>query len=475
MQRRVEPVLNSGGYAVHHQSVVQRVSHRLYAATAGLFLAATTALPTSVYADGPLLVPPAPPTKPDPTPTALPAKTGKPAEIPTLELKELPNFPVLKTSDTETEVATPTLVVPETVAPKIITPKSSNAATDEHGYSVIKSRKRRTATALPGPLSPNPFNQSLPPVPLTPIPIEPIREPQTLQPPALVPATPRLSGPSLTGTNNAHSGEPTNAEPSLSPMLDIIEQDGPEALTTQKVGRMIDRIVLESVPNSYQNKDNWGKTREVTTGVKLGFEGLLLKANRVRRKVNHGDWTKFEFSRSSKKGQPYAVEVTKLKMVTENQFRFTAVYKIPYSASAYMQTFSRGVSLRGLVVNSTANAQLSVDCSVDIESVAAATESGRHVIMTPKVVSSSLSVVDFKADEVSGFDLSSRRQLASQTRRMLQKRLAANNKKLTTTFNQQLADPIRMPLNEVLETKWGKMMAGSTELTQAKVEKKPRR
>jgi hypothetical protein len=356
------------------------------------------------------------------------------------ESSERPRLPILSTPAVD-QMKAPSAVPAETPKPN---PESQHGHDEESEFVTVRSRKRKKG------LSGEPLQ------------VEPLPETRiaTLNP-LLIRETP--------ADEVANDPYPlTEVDVGVDPLfLTPVEprQESLKSITPGELNRLIDKIVLTAVPSRYTDDDQWGKTKTITAGVDLGMKGLFLRATRTTREVNHGTWKKFEIDRKPSQ-TPYTVTVSKLKMNNDRQFQFSAEYRVPLSTQAHRRSFNRGVRLRSLSVDAQAIVQLSVECTVNFDLVPGVTPADpKSVILDPVVDSGKLRLVEFNPAKISRLKGSTGRELGRDTERVVKQQLKKLQPGLTVSLNNQLAQQrFRVPLNDLLHTKWGRMLAGSTDL-----------
>lgn len=66
--------------------------------------------------------------------------------------------------------------------------------------------------------------------------------------------------------------------------------DGPPLQDVPTWSQLARAILLTAIPDKYQDKKQWDKTREVFDGICVEQRGLNIRVAEKRRKVNHGSW-----------------------------------------------------------------------------------------------------------------------------------------------------------------------------------------
>ena len=60
---------------------------------------------------------------------------------------------------------------------------------------------------------------------------------------------------------------------------------------------LITDIILDNIPHQYEDKDDWGRQKQIVSGLKVWRDGLKIKTKRRRKNVNHGTWTRYTVKR----------------------------------------------------------------------------------------------------------------------------------------------------------------------------------
>lgn len=439
----------------------------------------------SAGADGPaLLPPPAPPATP-----AVPKVEVPSPVLPVLEpidepVQESVEGPALPAFDESVEITTPSLdestqppALPLLQAPVLQAPvlqspvlkspilqapvlqvpvakpvdNTKTKAETEDGDTEFVTVRRR-GTKAEGKAGNTTASDNPAPVASTDVfgPLLPTHEPSPL------PAVPHLKP--VNDPYPAGAGE--NAFSNLQPME--TQYSVPHQSTPGELRRLIETMVLTAVPSRHTDDSGWGKRKTITSGVKIGLQGLFLKSERTTKEVDHGAWKKYDLDRKSN-SPSYTIDVKTLRMETDKQIRFSAIYRVPVTTLAQQVDFSRGIRLRSLSVGGVATVQLTVDVTVNVEPVARTSAEQPAVVLHPIVNSAILKMDEFQPDNSLRFKGSAGRELARETGRVVKEKLLKQNKGLARSMNAKLAtEGYQVATNDLLATKWGKMLASSS-------------
>jgi hypothetical protein len=69
--------------------------------------------------------------------------------------------------------------------------------------------------------------------------------------------------------------------------------DGPPLKDVPTWSELARAILATAIPDKYEDKKHWGKTREVFDGFRIEQRGFNMRMSERKRKVNHGTWYMF--------------------------------------------------------------------------------------------------------------------------------------------------------------------------------------
>ena len=69
--------------------------------------------------------------------------------------------------------------------------------------------------------------------------------------------------------------------------------DGPPLTDVPTWSELAKAILTTAIPDKYEDKKHWGKTREVFDGIRVQQRGFDIRFSERKRKVNHGTWYMF--------------------------------------------------------------------------------------------------------------------------------------------------------------------------------------
>jgi hypothetical protein len=144
-------------------------------------------------------------------------------------------------------------------------------------------------------------------------------------------------------------------------------------------------LVREVIPRDYEKGDDWGKTKRITTGIKVHSWDF----SRRKKEVPHGHWKKYHLELIDP-DERLSVAVRNLRPLEEGAgAAMTLELATPLRGWAQSRNYNRGVHLLTL----TAEADLEVAIAIDCEVRAKMTPKG--FALDPKVTDSRLDLKKF--------------------------------------------------------------------------------
>ncbi|HUE72475.1 MAG TPA: hypothetical protein VMP01_16445 [Pirellulaceae bacterium] len=194
-------------------------------------------------------------------------------------------------------------------------------------------------------------------------------------------------------------------------------------------------IAREHLPDEYEKTKNWGHTKRVWAGVKVERDGLRVETRRRYRQVNDGAWQRYRIDLIQPE-KHFQITVANIRQ-SENKIlaEITAVAKL--HAFGRHSQWERGVQLFSISADATARVRLKAD--VEITTRLDATKIPPDLLLSPRVTSADLEILDFRLDRVSDLDGPLVKSLSSTVREILEDKLAEKRQKLVEKMNKSLA------------------------------------
>ncbi len=232
--------------------------------------------------------------------------------------------------------------------------------------------------------------------------------------------------------------------------------NSPESPRANSFDELILNMVRDAVPREYENRKQWGKTKNVVSGLNVRFDGLELKTKRRRKEVNHGDWKLYRVTLLDPE-RDLQIELRNARQTDDGKLRFDLV------ASARLETFGRysawryDVQLISLSALAYARVQLIADCEVAmrIDPVHVPPD----IVLVPHVRDARLELLEFELDRLSQLHGDLAEELGKGLRLVIDEVLEKQRDKLTEKMNRQIAkhqDRLRLSLHDYATSRFKK-------------------
>ena len=225
----------------------------------------------------------------------------------------------------------------------------------------------------------------------------------------------------------------------------------PRALPTQSAASLADAfaaLIEFAVPATYEKRKDWGKTKNITIG--LRSEGG--KISRRKKPVRHGVWKHYKI-RLVEPEQTFHVRIEKLRAVAPGRIAFTLTLSGELDMWARAKIYQYGIHLIAFEILGDSALHLALDCEVGLR--LESTEGKRGVTIDPRVVDSRLSFTDFHLRRISNADGPVVRELGDGLRKLLEHEL--KGRKLTSKLNRAIdkkRDELSYNFEGLLESPW---------------------
>ena len=170
-------------------------------------------------------------------------------------------------------------------------------------------------------------------------------------------------------------------------------QAAPQAASTttdQSIANAFADLVEQAIPREYEKRKDWGKTKNITIGIRN--DGW--KLSRRKKPVNHGVWKHYKV-RLVEPDENFKVRIEKLRNVESGRAAFTLVLEADLDTWARAKIYPYGIHLIALEAVGDTSMVLALDCEVGIQL------DSDKITINPSVVNASLQLKDFHLHRVS--------------------------------------------------------------------------
>ncbi len=218
------------------------------------------------------------------------------------------------------------------------------------------------------------------------------------------------------------------AEPAAAPTDDLqsaADPDGPYAA----LGRALAQIVREAIPPIYEREEDWGRTKRITTGLRVD----KLKFSRRKKEVDHGIWKRYRIELVEPEEHLH-VRVENLRNLAEGQAALTLVLEAKLRGRAQARVYNRGLHVITLTTEGHTDLTIRADFEVAVSAIPANFFAG--IQLSPVATEAQVDLRDFELTRVGELHGPLARELGSGMKRVLENEL--EGPKLVAKINRAI-------------------------------------
>jgi hypothetical protein len=222
---------------------------------------------------------------------------------------------------------------------------------------------------------------------------------------------------------------------------------------SQSLSNIVNVMLQATLPREYDGEKNWGRTKEVTVGVRLRREGLRLETKRRRKAVNDGLWTKYQVRVPD--GRKLDLDVADVRHINRGEFAFVLVATAPLVGHADVMHWNRGIRLLSVGVDCEATVRLRLEGTVGLNVDGGIVTPA--VAVEPRIITAKLELVDFRLTRLGEVDRHIAHEIGEALEGPLRDRLAKEEAKVVQRLNRSIAkhrDDLRVSGDEFLKEQW---------------------
>lgn len=239
--------------------------------------------------------------------------------------------------------------------------------------------------------------------------------------------------------------------PALQPPAAVSFQQIPPGIQ-----KLATNVVLENLPDTYEDNRDWGGTRERFDGLHVRLDGWQVRTKRKRKTVNHGTWKRYQITPIDPQ-QHLSVQISPIATLPDGRAAFTVELSSKLHSVAQLAEWNRGVKIMSVTLDADADVRIQLDCRLDVQ-----LDGGRFppdIVLKPEVTNARIRLRDLHVNRISHFDGPVVRELGDGLRRIVQSKINDKQAKLTEKINRQIAkheDDLRISLHDAWKERWDK-------------------
>jgi hypothetical protein len=216
------------------------------------------------------------------------------------------------------------------------------------------------------------------------------------------------------------------------------------------------QLLLESLPEEFEDHDDWGQTKRVASGLKIKTHGGKLHVEKRTKEVRHGLWKKYRATLVDPQKQ-LQLRIGDVHRESSGRIAFQVFLSARMQGEARVERWRQGVKLLNFMSEAESTIEARLDCQLATHLVPGKYLAG--IALEPKVTTVSLRLADFDLMRVSKLDGAAAHELGNSLRDTIQKELRDQEPKLAAKLNQAIAkrqSSLRLSPEEWIVAGWSK-------------------
>ena len=230
--------------------------------------------------------------------------------------------------------------------------------------------------------------------------------------------------------------------------------EAPSAAAAQATGetplaRSLAGVIAGAIPSVYEKQKDWGKTKNITVGLRNEGHGLKLRLHRRKKAVNHGVWKHYQI-RVVDPADALVVQLTELRPAGPGKMAFALHLEAAIDAWGRVKIYEYGVHLGAYEV--VADARLRLDVAGEI---ALRLDAGTAAAVVPEIRHAAIRFDDLQIRRVSNAHGPLVRELGDGVRHWLED--SYDEAKLVGKLNRAIEkkqDRLRVQWSDVATSDW---------------------
>ena len=215
---------------------------------------------------------------------------------------------------------------------------------------------------------------------------------------------------------------------------------GHEHASVESFDGVLTDVLREVLASPYVDEKKWGRKKNLTVGVRLERDGIVVRPRRRRKQVNHGEWERYEIRLDPNHRDDLKLQTAAVRRGSETKaghgVEVDARLELPLTMQGRFANWRRGVQLYSIELHASAVAK--VDFTARVEAVVHTSTFPPHVELRPRVTRINVELVDFRLHKVSNIQGSLVRPLGKLLEDVANRQLKKRQEKLVEKVNRKL-------------------------------------
>jgi hypothetical protein len=214
-------------------------------------------------------------------------------------------------------------------------------------------------------------------------------------------------------------------------------------------------LVLQNIPESYEDNKQWGKQKAVFEKLDIDIRGFRIDSEKKYKYVNQGTWTRY-FIELVDPAERLKFDISNLSQPRPGTMRYDVAIQADLHLFGRLSQWQRDIQLISISANADATAKLNATCEVDV--VMNPLKVPPDIEFRPKVVAAHLELVNFRVHRISQIGGPLAKHLGNNLREILEDKLRDYDDKLVEKINKQIVkqqDKLHLSLQDWVSSRVG--------------------
>lgn len=207
----------------------------------------------------------------------------------------------------------------------------------------------------------------------------------------------------------------------------------PTPASPDKIAAAVSQLIADALPREYERKKDWGRQKEITTGVRSSGNFFKFDIHRTKTAVNHGVWKHYRATMVEPE-KNLQVRIDNLRSLSPGRIAFTLFATTKLHGWGRAKVYDRGVHVIALEAEADAKVSLWLDCEIAFETVPASFLTG--IAVRPQVTAARMQLDEFRLTRVSNVSGPIVREIGDGIKHLLEDEL--NGPRLADKLNRSI-------------------------------------
>lgn len=213
-----------------------------------------------------------------------------------------------------------------------------------------------------------------------------------------------------------------------------VHADDTPGATPDAVSQLVAHLIAEGIPREFERTKDWGRTRQITTGLRSSGNFFDFDIHRRKRQVNHGVWRHYRLKLVEPE-KNLVVRVEHLRMTEPGRIALTVFASAKLHGWARAKVYESGIHLGAVEAEGDASVRLWIETEIAVETIRSKSLIPGLAIR-PVVTNARLEFDDFRLSRISDVQGPLVRELGQGLHRLLEDELTGP--KLVAALNRSL-------------------------------------